>query len=117
VAISSARTQVLKIAQPRTGQSVRGLLGKELADAAEIMRPRVPVARRRTRIASREPDPPKNRPYYNLPGHAHERTFSCCRRLPLWNRDRSREWLLDALRSNMPERNEVISRADCQGVR
>ena len=34
---------------------------------------------------------------YNLPGHAHELTFSCFRRLPLLSRDRSRRWLVDAM--------------------
>ena len=34
---------------------------------------------------------------YNIPGDAHELTFSCFRRLPLLNRDRTRQWFLDAL--------------------
>lgn len=34
---------------------------------------------------------------YNLPGHAHELTFSCYRRLPLLAKDRTRQWLVDAL--------------------
>lgn len=33
----------------------------------------------------------------NEPGHAHALTFSCFRRQPFLNRDRSRLWLLDAL--------------------
>lgn len=36
---------------------------------------------------------------YNEPGHAHELTFSCFRRLPLLGRDRSRQWFLEALAS------------------
>jgi putative transposase len=36
---------------------------------------------------------------YNEPGHAHELTYSCFRRLPLLSRDRSREWAIDALAS------------------
>jgi putative transposase len=36
---------------------------------------------------------------YNEPGHAHELTFSCFRRHPLLNRNRSRQWFLDALAS------------------
>jgi putative transposase len=34
---------------------------------------------------------------YNEPGHAHELTFSCFRRLPLLSRDRTRLWFLEAL--------------------
>jgi putative transposase len=34
---------------------------------------------------------------YNLSGHAHELTFSCWRRLPLLAKDRSRQWVVDAL--------------------
>jgi putative transposase len=34
---------------------------------------------------------------YNEPGHAHELTFSCFRRLPLLRRDRTRQWFLEAL--------------------
>jgi len=33
----------------------------------------------------------------NEPGHAHELTFSCDRRLPLLSRDRSRAWLVEAI--------------------
>jgi putative transposase len=36
---------------------------------------------------------------YNEPGHAHELTFSCFRRLPLLSRDRTRLWFLEALES------------------
>jgi putative transposase len=34
---------------------------------------------------------------YNEPGHAHELTFSCYRRLPLLSKDRTRQWFVDAL--------------------
>ena len=34
---------------------------------------------------------------YNTPGHAHELTFSCFRRLPLLSRDRTRRWFVDAM--------------------
>ena len=34
---------------------------------------------------------------YNIPGHAHELTFSCFRRLPLLSRDRTRRWFVDAM--------------------
>jgi putative transposase len=33
----------------------------------------------------------------NQPGHAHELTFSCYRRLPLLSRDRTRGWLIEAI--------------------
>ena len=39
----------------------------------------------------------KTRKTYNTPGHVHELTFSCYRRLPLLNKDRTRQWLQDAL--------------------
>jgi len=42
---------------------------------------------------------------YNLPGHAHELTFSCFRRLPLLNCDRTRLWFLDACESARSRRN------------
>ena len=44
---------------------------------------------------------------YNTPGHAHELTFSCFRRLPLLNRDRTRQWLLDAIEQAALEVAEV----------
>jgi REP-associated tyrosine transposase len=34
---------------------------------------------------------------YNEPGHAHELTFSCFQRLPLFSRDRTCRWFMDAL--------------------
>ncbi|NBC10968.1 MAG: hypothetical protein GVY24_04430 [Planctomycetes bacterium] len=39
----------------------------------------------------------KTRRVLNIPGHAHELTFSCYRRMPLLSRDRTRRWLIDAL--------------------
>ncbi|MEM6554079.1 MAG: transposase [Planctomycetota bacterium] len=39
----------------------------------------------------------KTRKAINTPGHAHELTFSCYRRLPLLARDRTRNWLIDSL--------------------
>jgi putative transposase len=45
---------------------------------------------------------------YNEPCHAHELTFSCFRRLPLLNRDRSRKWMLDALESARRRRNLAL---------
>ena len=34
---------------------------------------------------------------YNEPGHAHAFTFSCFRRQPFLSRERSRQWLIDAI--------------------
>jgi putative transposase len=34
---------------------------------------------------------------YNIPGHAHELTFSCFHRLPFLNRDRTRQWFIEAM--------------------
>jgi putative transposase len=34
---------------------------------------------------------------YNIPGEAHELTFSCFQRLPLLSKDRSRQWFVEAL--------------------
>jgi putative transposase len=39
----------------------------------------------------------KRRKSYNEPGHAHFLTFSCQNRWPLLSKDRSREWVIDAL--------------------
>ena len=39
----------------------------------------------------------KLRQTFNLEGHAHELTFSCHLRLPLLNRDRTRQWFVEAL--------------------
>ena len=36
---------------------------------------------------------------YNLPGHAHELTFSCFQRLPLLTKDRTRQWFIDAVKT------------------
>ncbi len=34
---------------------------------------------------------------HNVPGHAHELTFTCFRALPLLSRDRTRGWMVDAV--------------------
>ena len=39
----------------------------------------------------------KRRVTFNEPGHAHELTFSCHKRLPLLSKDRIRRWFIDAL--------------------
>jgi putative transposase len=36
---------------------------------------------------------------FNIPGHGHERTFSCFHRLPLLSRDRTCRWFVDAMAS------------------
>ena len=36
---------------------------------------------------------------YNIPGHAHEFTFSCFRRLPFLTKDRTCRWFVDAMES------------------
>ena len=39
----------------------------------------------------------KTRRTYNTYGHAREITFSCFRRMPLLSRDRTRQWLVEAI--------------------
>jgi putative transposase len=46
-----------------------------------------------------EPPHRKRLHSYNIPGHAHELTFSCFHRLRLLNRGRSRRWFVDAMES------------------
>jgi putative transposase len=41
----------------------------------------------------------KRRRSYDIPGHAHELTFSCYRRSKLLASDRTRTWFIDALRA------------------
>ena len=55
-------------------------------------------------------DPPlrKTRGAWNEPGHAHFLTYSCFRRLPLLARDRSRQWVVDALRATRESHNVAI---------
>jgi putative transposase len=45
---------------------------------------------------------------FNIPGEAHELTFSCFRRLPLLSRDRTRLWLLDAFETTRQRRNLAL---------
>src|ERR1700681_2912488 len=45
---------------------------------------------------------------YNEPGHAHELTFSCFRRLPLLDRDRTRQWMVEALESARQRRDLAL---------
>src|SRR5262249_12047496 len=37
---------------------------------------------------------------YNIPGHAHELTFSCYRRYPFLGAERCRQWLADAIQKS-----------------
>ena len=43
--------------------------------------------------------------YYNDPGDAHELTFSCYQSLPLLNRERSQNWLVEAIDKARKELN------------
>jgi putative transposase len=45
---------------------------------------------------------------FNEPGHAHELTFSCFRRLPLLSRDRTRQWFQEALGTARHRRNLAL---------
>jgi putative transposase len=53
------------------------------------------------------PSKRKTLKHYPTPGHAHDLTFSCFRRLPLLNKDRTRLWFLVAL-----ERARVLHQFD-----
>ena len=44
-----------------------------------------------------EPGHRKTRKVYDRDGDAHFLTFSSCRRLPLLNKDRTRQWMIDAI--------------------
>jgi len=52
----------------------------------------------------------KKRRFIDEPGHAHFATFSCWHRLPLLNRDRSRQWMLESIHAN-PVRRGLVGRA------
>ncbi|MBL9083653.1 MAG: hypothetical protein JNK76_17690, partial [Planctomycetales bacterium] len=41
----------------------------------------------------------RHRRNYNIPGHAHELTFSCFRGLSLLNSDRTRNWLAESIQA------------------
>jgi putative transposase len=45
---------------------------------------------------------------YNTPGDAHELTFSCFQRLPLLNKDRTRQWFIEALAEARRRRNSFL---------
>jgi putative transposase len=42
---------------------------------------------------------------YNIPGDAHELTFSCFHRLPLLSKDRTQQWFVDAMRTTRERRH------------
>lgn len=48
----------------------------------------------------------KKRKTYDVPGDVHFLTFSCYRRLPLLDRDRSRKWFLDAI--NLAQEKKLL---------
>ena len=50
----------------------------------------------------------KTRKTYNTPGHVHELTFSCYRQLPLLNKDRSRQWLIEAMEKARSKHNTAL---------
>lgn len=52
--------------------------------------------------------PCKTRKAWDEPGHAHFLTFSCLHRWPLLSTDRSRQWVIDALRKVREERTLEI---------
>jgi putative transposase len=45
---------------------------------------------------------------YNIPGHAHELTFSCFHRLALLSRDRTREWFVEAMEKARQRRHLLL---------
>lgn len=55
-----------------------------------------------------ENPPRKSRRTINEPGHAHFLTFSCRKRWPLLSKDRSRQWVIDALSRLRDKRNVAI---------
>jgi putative transposase len=50
----------------------------------------------------------KRMKHFNDPGHAHVLTFSCHKRFPLLTRDRTRRWLVEALRDASREHDFAI---------
>jgi putative transposase len=56
----------------------------------------------------REPKSRKTRRSINEPGHAHFLTFSCWQRLPLLNRDRSRQWMIEVIEKVRTELNVAL---------
>ncbi len=46
--------------------------------------------------------------HLNLPGQAHELTFSCYRRLPLLSRDRTCRWLIDAIENTRHKQGYAV---------
>ncbi len=46
--------------------------------------------------------------HFNLPGNAHELTFSCYHRLPLLSRDRTRLWMIESIESARQNRQFAL---------
>ena len=46
--------------------------------------------------------------HFNDPGHAHFLTFSCYRRFPLLNSDRTRRWLIEAIETARRKHNFAV---------
>jgi hypothetical protein len=46
--------------------------------------------------------------HFNLPGQAHELTFSCYRRLPLLSRDRTRRWIIESIEAARKQRGFAV---------
>ena len=63
----------------------------------------VPRLRQFGTISVMVPQHRRNRRLYNEPGHAHELTFSCYRRLSFLAKDRTCTWLADAIEQSRKE--------------
>ncbi len=46
--------------------------------------------------------------HFNIPGQAHELTFSCYRRLPLLSRDRTRRWIIESIEAARKNRGFAV---------
>ena len=55
-----------------------------------------------------DPTPRKTRRSWNESGHAHFLTYSCYHRLPLLTRDRTRCWVIDAMKATRREHDLAI---------
>jgi len=93
-----------------TARRVQSFRGPSLPKyiSAERIGPRKHVRARRTRLPLMTQLHRKTVRSCNLPGRAHELTFSCFRRLLLLNRDRTRLWFLDACEPTRRRRNVAL---------
>jgi len=53
-------------------------------------------------------EPRKTRQAINEPGHSHFLTFSCWKRWPLISKDRSRQWVIDAIEQTRKTQNIAV---------